>query len=260
MNKLYKYASGLLLTGALSVMMVLNADAQRGGRGGGGGGSVRTSSVRGGGGGGFSVGRGSFGGYRSNVSFGLGLGFGYGNRGFYRPGLGFYGYPHVGFYLNTLPYGYYPFYFGSDLYYYAGGAFYRPYDNGGYVVTTPPVGASVPKLPRGAKSINIDGQQFYEFNGVYYNVIVNDKGEQVYVVAGKDGTLNTGNINNGNYSNLQPHVGDVVPQLPDDCHRVKLNGERYFVSPDGIYYVEITDGQGNTAYRIASISSDEDDN
>ena len=113
-------------------------------------------------------------------------------------------------------------------------------------------------MPKGARSIKIDGQPFYELNGIYYNTVVNDKGEKIYVVAGKDGTLNTGNPNNG-YNNLRPHVGDVVQQLPDDCRRVKLNGQVYYASPDGIYYVVIYDAQGNEAYRIASIANEESD-
>jgi hypothetical protein len=249
MKKIYKYATGLLLSGALIAMMFTNADAQRGGGhvGGGGGGGFR------GGGGGISVGGGFRGGFGSRV----GIGLGFRSGGFYRPGFGFYGYPHLGFYLNTLPFGYYPFYWGSDLYYYSGGIFYRPYDDGGYVVTAPPVGAAVPKLPRGTKSIMIDNQQFYEFNGVYYKTVVNDKGETVYVVAGKDGVLNTDGADD---ANLAPQVGDVVNQLPDNCHKVKLNGKKYFVSPDDIFYEEITNRDGSIGYRIASIPTDQDNN
>lgn len=251
MKKLFKHAAGLLLTGALSVM-VLSADAQRGGGhagGGGGGGSFHGGGGGGGGGGiSFSGGRGGFGlglGYRSSYSY-------------YRPGFGFYGYPSLGFYLSALPFGYYPFYMGSALYYYADGTFYRPYDDGGYVVTAPPVGAAVPKLPRGAKSIMIDNQQFFEFNGVYYKAIVNDKGENVFVVAGKDGVLNTDGADNN--VNQAPQVGDIVNQLPDNCRKVSLNGKKYFVSPDDIYYEAVTDRNGNTGYRIASVPTDQDNN
>ncbi|MDB4925572.1 DUF6515 family protein [Mucilaginibacter sp.] len=246
MKKLYKYASGLLLTGAFSMMIVLNADAQRGGAHAGGGGS-------------FS--RGGGGSFRGGVSFGSGFGrsgFNMGYRSGYRSGfglgLGFYGYPSLGFYLGALPFGYYPFYMGSSLYYYADGTFYRPYDDGGYIVTAPPVGAAVPKLPKGAKAIMIDNQQFYEYNGVYYKAIVNDKGENVFVVAGKDGVLNTDGDNADNATAAQaPQVGDVVNQIPDNSRRVSLNGKKYYVSPDDIYYEIITDKDGNTAYRIASV-------
>lgn len=255
MKKLYEYASAVLLTGALSVMMIVNADAQRGGAhaGGGGGGGF---SRGGGGGGSFRGGVGFSGGFsRGGLGVGLGLRSGY---GVYRPGVGYYGYPSLGFYLNALPFGYYPFYLGSSLYYYANGTFYRPYDDGGYVVTAPPVGAAIPKLPRGTKSIMIDNQQFYEFNGVYYKAVVNDKGEQVYVVAGKDGVLNTDG-DDVNETSATPQVGDIIGQLPDNCRKVSLNGKKYFVSPDDIYYESVTDSNGSTAYRIASIP-DQDGN
>src|SRR5471030_1761789 len=142
MKRTFKYGSGLFLTGLLSLSLVLNADAQRGAMhvGVGGGGAVRI-----GGGGGI----------------GFGGGFRVGGGGF-RSGIGF-GYPHLGFFIGSLPYGFYPFWFGPYQYYYADGTFYAPY-NGGYQVVTPPVGAAVPALPRGAKSIMIDNQQYYVFN------------------------------------------------------------------------------------------------
>jgi len=236
----------MLLTGALLVMMVVNADAQRGG-GHSGGGSF-------GGGGGFSRGGGGLsfgGGYRGGFGGGYrgGLGFGL--------GLGFYGYPSLGFYMSALPFGYYPFYLGTSLYYYADGTFYRPYEDGGYVVIAPPIGAAVPKLPRGAKSIMIDNQQFFEYNGVYYKAIVNDKGEQVFVVAGKDGVLNTDGENADAANVAPPKVGDVINQLPDNCRKVTLNGKKYLVSPDDIYYEQITGRNGNVSYRIASVPTDQ---
>lgn len=233
MKRLYKYASGLAFAGLLSVGLVSSAYAQRGFHGGGGG--VRAS-------GGFSGGIGFRG--------GVGLGFRGGVSG-----AGFYGYPRLGFQIGYLPYGYYPFYFGSDLYYYYGGIFYRPFDGGGYEVTIPPVGAVVPMLPKGSQPIAIDGQQYYEFNGVYYQQTVDDRGKTVYVIAGKDGVLNTNN-NEGVDNAPDPKVGDIVNQLPDDCRKVSLNGKKYFVAPDGIYYEEYSGDNNFKGYRIVSIPVD----
>lgn len=248
MKKVFKYASALVLGGALSVMVVSDASAQRGaahvsaggggGRGGAsfsGGGSIR-------GGGGYS---------RSSFALGLGLNynrFGYGN---------YYGYPNYGFFYSSLPFGYYPFYMGSSLYYYSDGIFYQPY-NDGYAVTAPPVGAAVPGLPKGTKSIMIDNQQFFEYNGVYYKVVINDKGDKVYVVAGKNGVLNTekGDDQNGDDAGAvsqAPRVGDIVDQLPEDARRVTLNGQKYYVTADDIYLEETTDSHGKVVYRIASV-------
>ena len=164
MKSLYKYVSGLALTGFLSVAAITTASAQHGGGHVSMGGGFHGSSF----GGGFHST-----GVSARSSFGVRSNFGnrftgvhgvtaYSRGGFYRPGFGYYGYPHLGFYLGGLPFGYYPFYWGADLYYYSGGVFYRPYDGGGYEVTTPPVGAAVPTLPDGAKSIMIDGQRSSE--------------------------------------------------------------------------------------------------
>ncbi|SHN32193.1 DUF6515 family protein [Mucilaginibacter sp. OK098] len=273
MKRLYKYASGLFLTGMLSVLLVTSASAQRGASHGGGG--IRMS---GGGGGGFRSG--SFGvtrtatglngasvsarsnmaavGYRGRTGSYLGGTTGYHGGAFYRTGLGYYGYPHLGFYLGVLPFGYYPFYWGSSLYYYYGGVFYSPYDNGGYQVTEPPVGAGVPDLPKDAQPIKIDGVQYYELDGVYYKESADDKGKKIYVVAGKDGVLNTGDeVTDPNAAVTAPQVGDIVNQLPDDCRKVSLNGKKYYVSPNNIYYEKVTGPDGNVAYRIASLPTDD---
>ncbi|MES2808636.1 MAG: DUF6515 family protein [Bacteroidota bacterium] len=270
MKKLYKYATGLVLTGALSVMMVFNTSAQQRGGGASSGGGSGLSFSRGGGGGGGSIGGGvssglsfSRGGIGSRPGFGSSIrpsyGYGYGSPflynpfGFYGAGLSYWGYPSFGFYLNTLPFGYYPFYMGASMFYYADGTFYQPYDNG-YVVSPPPVGAAVPGLPKGAKSIMIDNQQFYEYHGVYYKVIVNDKGDTVYVVAGKDGVLNTDRQDaNSDVEVVAPQVGDIILQLPANTRSVTLAGKKYFVGTDNVYYEAIKGSDGKTAYRIASI-------
>lgn len=252
MKRVYKYTSGLFLTGLLTVILVSSASAQRGGGHGGGGG------FHVGGGGGFhgsSIGNTHVGGgarFRSGVGYFAGSGFHGG--AFYRGGFGYYGYPHLGFYLGILPFGYYPFYWGADLCYYYGGVFYGPYDNGGYQVIAPPIGAGVPELPNTAQPIKIDGVQYYEQDGVYYRLGTDDKGKKIYIVAGKDGVLNTDpSVTDPNATEAAPQVGDIVNQLPDDCRRVILNGKRYFVSPNGIYYEKVTGPNGTTGYRIASL-------
>ena len=266
MKSLYKYVSGLFLTGMLSIAVITTASAQHGG-GGGGHASMGSGGFHG------SVGAAGLGSYRSNgVSSRTTSGYhaaavagvhgvsSYTAGGFYRPGIGYYGYPQLGFYYGGLPFGYYPFYWGDNLFYYSAGIFYTPYDGGGYEVTTPPVGAAVPGLPQGAKSIMIDNQQFYEFNGVYYKAVVNDQGKTVYVVAGKDGVLNTDGTDVNGGDSAAPQVGDIVNELPDGCRKVILNGKRYFVSPNDIYYQPYTDKNGNSGYRIASVPSNEQEN
>lgn len=252
------------------MMMVAPASAQRGFHGGGGG--VHISSGVGGGfrSSGFGLGvrgpnnvgisaRGALS-YRSGTGYYAGVG--YHSGAFYRPGFGYFGYPHLGFYLGVLPFGYYPFYWGSSLYYYYGGVFYSPYDNGGYQVTAPPIGAAVPEIPSNAQAIKIDGIQYYEVDGVYYKLGTDDKGKKVYIVAGRDGVLNTADsVTDPNATDdvAAPQVGDIVNQLPEGCHRVSLNGKKYFVSPNDIYYEKVTDPDGNVAFKIVSLPAPDDD-
>jgi hypothetical protein len=169
---------------------------------------------------------------------------------------GYYGslyYPWIGFSCGFLPWGYYPFWWGDAYYYYDAGLFYQ-YNNDQYTVVEPPVGAEVDKLPAKAQSIVIDGQQYYEFDGVYYQAITKDNGQVVYEVAGKDGVLNTGT---SGADAVIPKVGDMTYSLPADCKKVTLNGQTLYVSDDGIYYQETTDASGKKAYKIAAIESND---
>jgi len=143
----------------------------------------------------------------------------------------------------VLPYGYYPFYFGANQFYYSGGLFYQQNDNQ-YEVVTPPVGAEVPNLPSEANLVTINGQDYYEYKGVYYTQTTNADGKTVYVVAGKDGVLNTGD------NPVDSHqIGDIIDQLPEGCREVTIKDEKYFVSPDDVYYEEVINGD-KTGYRV----------
>jgi hypothetical protein len=193
-------------------------------------------------------------------------GYRYGGRGgyfgshVYYPYHNYYNsyyYPRIGFSIGFLPYGYYPFWYGDYQYYYSDGLYYRQY-NDQYTVVEPPVGAEVKNLPSDAKSIMINGEQYYESNGVYYQPYTKDDGTQVYVIAGKDGELNTDNGGNGDVQQ-GPQIGDIVTQLPDDCRKIKINGEKLFVSPDGFYYQESKNNNGDTIYKIVGTPSDEPD-
>ncbi|RYY19413.1 MAG: hypothetical protein EOP41_09815 [Sphingobacteriaceae bacterium] len=223
----------------------------------------------------------TYGGIRGglNLSLNYRSGYRYGRpypyyRGGFYNGYGAYhrGYfPHIGFYINTLPYGYYPFSYGGYPYYYNEGLFYQQY-NTGYQVVAPPVGAEVPRLPKGAQDITIDGKQYFEKDGVYYLPIINQDGKKVYQVAGKDGVLNTddgqqsvdpqyndpqtGDQYPQQYNSNLPRVGDVVNAIPADSRKVKINGENLFVSPDGVYYQE--DNSGNTRlFKVVGIPSED---
>ncbi|MBB6272051.1 hypothetical protein HDF26_002508 [Pedobacter cryoconitis] len=212
--------------------------AQRGGHGfGGGGRSFHGPS------------RGSFGG-RTSVHIGVNAGYHYrpAGWGFRRP---YYSYrsfyrPYLGFGISVLPFGYYPFFYGDDQFYYSGGLFYRQYDDQ-YKVVVPPIGASVPALPSDAQQVVINGQTYYEYKGVYYSESQNADGKTVYIVAGKDGVLNT---DNGNDADSGPQIGDVVTQLPESYKEVMVKGNKYYVSDYGVYYEQIFGDDGKVSYKV----------
>lgn len=178
----------------------------------------------------------------------------YNNRGGYRSGyfgnnrryFGYYNFyrPYIGFRLNVLPFGYYPFYYGNSQFYYSDGLFYQQ-NNQDYQVVVPPVGAEVPNLPENATLINIDGVDYYEFKGVYYTLGTNADGKSVYIVAGKDGVLKTAD------GEIDTHeIGDVVNDLPSGSKEIYIKNEKYFVSPDQVYYEAVMQGDTITGYRL----------
>ncbi|SEA46628.1 DUF6515 family protein [Pedobacter hartonius] len=225
------------------------------GRGISGGSAFRGGSSRSfhGGGGTRIAGRGGRGGFYGGGHYAGrgGFGRGYYGHGFGRPYYGYYNYyrPYLGFSLNILPFGYYPFFWGDAQYYYSGGLYYRQYDNE-YKVVVPPVGAEVPKLPSDAQEVTINGETYYEYKGVYYSPVEKADGKTSYVIAGKDGVLNTpdGDISAGNGAKL----GDVANELPEGAREVTVRGEKLYVSEDGVYYEAIQDGD-KTTYKVVGI-------
>lgn len=207
---------------------------------------------------GFATGGGS---YRAAPAIGYGRGGYWGNHGYYYYSHGYYGsyyYPRIGFTCGYLPYGYYPFYWGDYQYFYSDGLFYQ-YDNSSYTVVEPPIGAEIATLPEKAESIVINGQQYYELNGVYYQPYTKDDGTVVYMIAGKDGELNTTSVQDDQQQPQGPKMGDIVNQLPQDCRKIKVDGQKLWVSPDGVYYQEQVDANKNKTYKVVGLPSDEPD-
>lgn len=177
------------------------------------------------------------------------------NHGYYNS---YYG-PRLGFSVGFLPYGYYPFYFDDYQYFYSGGLFYQ-YEDNQYTVVEPPVGAEVTTLPSNAQSIIINGQQYYEVNGVYYEPITKDDGTLSYQVAGKDGELNTDGGDQQDVDNAPagPQIGDIVDQLPPNCRKININGDKLYLSQDGVYYKAQLDQDNNKVYKIVGLPADDD--
>lgn len=177
-------------------------------------------------------------------------GFFYNNRGFYNT----YYMPQLGFNINTLPFGYYPFYYGTDQYFYSDGLYYTQQDDN-YTVVEPPIGASITKLPAKAQSIVINGMQYYEHNGIYYQAVTRDDGTVVYQIAGKDGELNT-EEDTGIAPEDLPQVGDLVDHLPEGFKILRLNGQRFYVSQEGYYFQDSVDTNGDPVFKIVGTPYD----
>jgi hypothetical protein len=196
--------------------------------------------------------------YRTAPRVGYGNGSFWGTHGYYHYNHGYYNTyygANLGYRCRILPYGYYPFYWGDYQYYFCNGLFYT-YDNEEYTVVEPPVGAEVTTLPENAQSIVINGEQYYESNGVYYQAVTKDDGTVVYMVAGKDGVLNT-DASVQDDQPRGPQMGDIVTQLPQDCRKIKVSGQKLWVSPDGVYYQEQVDANGLKTYKVVGLPSDE---
>lgn len=170
--------------------------------------------------------------------------------------------PAFGVRINVLPVGYYPFYIGSDPYYYYDGVYYRSYSSGGYEVVKPPLGAIVKRLPAGAKVTVIDGVKYYELGGTYYQEDISENNKLRYKVVGIDGVLNTGAAveetekDNSKTNNTPasaegsanaaatkqlPETGSKVDQLPEGSKTVIIKKEKYYLSPAGVYYQEVVE-------------------
>jgi hypothetical protein len=117
-------------------------------------------------------------------------------------------------------------------------------------VVQAPLGAELPELPRGAKVIIIDDQKYYELNGAYYKERIKSNGEIWYEVVGKDGRLHT------DREAEEVRLGTLVTSLPSGCKVVIINNEKYYVSPDHVYYQEVIENN-QLFYKITGIPQDE---
>ncbi|MEZ2445469.1 DUF6515 family protein [Chitinophaga sp. RCC_12] len=266
-NRLYIL---FVLVGLLGTFTVSNAYAQRvsSGQGGGRGGGHH------GGGGGFRSGgsgrvyasprmysprvvapvnRGYYHGYRGPVYRGRV----YYGRPWYRPYYNPF-FPPVGLYVSSLPFGYFSLGASFGPMYYYGGTYYQSTgDTKGYKVVEAPVGAAVPDLPEGAEEIQVDGNTYYELNGTYYQESMTDNGRR-YVVVGKNGKIGDKTVTiNDDQGNNNPDNGagnsgtDMVSQLPDNSRSVNINGQQYYLSPDGMYYQAVLNSDNSIAgYKV----------
>jgi hypothetical protein len=187
--------------------------------------------------------------------------------------------PVFGVRINTLPYGYSRIYVGSNPYYYNQGVYYRPYSNSnmnsGYEVVAPPLGAMVDRLPANATVTMIDGRKYYQLGGTFYQEELDENSRVAYRVVGTDGVINTveeedpaylseapvpapapapapqdDNLNA--YDEVVPSVGSRFDVLPLDSKVQVINQQKYFISPKGVYYIEVIEGD-RIRYEVTNV-------
>ena len=182
----------------------------------------------------------------------MGRPFYYANGLYYANYGNYYGLvaPPFGLTLGLLPRGYWGLNFGGFPYYYYCGVCYRSTNDHQYQVVEAPIGAEVPNLPNDAKPIVINEQKLYEYLGTYYKEVIDVNGKRRYIVQGRDGVVNTDNMNdvtveNNNSTstgtNYKPSIGDIVLQLPNQTKTIVINGKKLYVTPENIYYEEYYD-------------------
>ena len=86
----------------------------------------------------------------------------------------------IGASVSTPPPYYDTVYVGSTSYIYSDGVYMQP-SNGGYVISSPPVGVVVNYLPDGCKMIQQGNIQYYDCAGIYYQTFYQN-GATVYKV------------------------------------------------------------------------------
>ncbi|GAA0549387.1 DUF6515 family protein [Chitinophaga japonensis] len=199
---------------------------------------------------------------RARVHVGVGAHFG-GPRYYYHPPVRYYRayprpfYPYYypfGMRVSVLPYGFVTLGTAWGPYFYYDGVFYRSRGDSErkqeYEVAEPPIGADVPSLPSGAREVVIDGNTYYEYKGTYYQEVIRQN-ERRYAIVGKNGQLAIGGEDNNPVPGSEPAVpGEIITDLPQDCHEVEINGQVLYVSPDGMYYEEVRQGDTITGYRV----------
>lgn len=178
--------------------------------------------------------------------------------------------PSFGFRINVLPFGYNPFYIGNNPFYYYEGIYYRPYINGGYEVTAPPLGAVIKHLPSGVKVTIINGQKYFELGGTFYEEEISAKNKIQYKVIGTNGVIDTddqaaqrnndtsdGKVTGNDYAPSANATTDVqinqdgqkIDQLPANSKVVIINKQKLYLTPNGVYYKEIIDADNKLAYE-----------
>ncbi|MEP6675212.1 MAG: DUF6515 family protein [Ferruginibacter sp.] len=159
---------------------------------------------------------------------------------------------HIPIRVNVLPFGYSNIYVDRQSYYYNEGVYYRSYNNE-YEIIAPPLGARVFRLPANARVQVINGRKYYELRGTFYQEDIDTRNHLSYIVTGVKEVLDMTDVDSTSIkksipvqsekqnSNEIPVAGTRVNELPADCRTVIINQQKFYESPQGIYYQEMVE-------------------
>jgi Family of unknown function (DUF6515) len=117
--------------------------------------------------------------------------------------------------FQNLPIGYSNTVFGGQNFYHYGGRYYG-YSGNMYTIIGAPIGIRTRVLPVGHRRILIGGIPHFYYSGVYYR-----------------------DIGNNEYEVIEPSIGTIVPELPDDnVEEVMIDGQ-IFYEYDNILYKNV---------------------
>ena len=171
------------------------------------------------------------------------------------------GHHYFGYRVHFLPYRAVLRIHNHIHYYYYDGIFYRPYFGGGYIICRPPVGTYISStmlnvaltvavinalnnaVERANRAVAL-AESYSRINTNYtirevdsYATNVANQNEEYYY---QDGVFYT--LVDGRYYVIEPPIGALITQLPDDYVEVEIAGETYYQVEDALYKVTVIDG------------------
>lgn len=172
-----------------------------------------------------------------------------------------YGHHYFGYRVHYLPPRAVLRVYNRINYYYYEGIYYRPYFGGGYIICRPPVGVYISNtmlnVALTVAVINALNDAVYRANRaimlaerysrVNTNYVVREVDSYVTNVANQDeeyyyqdGVFYT--LIDGKYYVIEPPIGALITQLPDDYVEVEIGEETYYQVEDALYKVTVIDG------------------
>lgn len=172
-----------------------------------------------------------------------------------------YGNHHFGYRSHSIPRQAKTWLHGNVKYYYYNGIYYRPYRYGGYVICRPPIGtqylSTMLDIALTAATINyynslenmkhdaIQLAAYYSSNNNNYisrsaqeiaSNIPNEDSQYYY----EEGVFYT--LKNGQYYVIEPPIGALLTQLPEDYEEIELNGNTYYQVENTLYKTTVING------------------